>query len=51
MHNPAYVLENDTHKLLWDFDGSPNLGHMTRPYNNQQKQKGFAKLLILLTTE
>ena len=20
MHNPAYVLENDTHKLLWDFN-------------------------------
>ena len=20
MHNPAYVLENDMHKLLWDFD-------------------------------
>ena len=20
MHNPASVLENDTHKLLWDFD-------------------------------
>ena len=20
IHNPAYVLENDTHKLLWDFD-------------------------------
>ena len=20
MHNPAYVLENDTHKLPWDFD-------------------------------
>ena len=20
MHNPACVLENDTHKLLWDFD-------------------------------
>ena len=20
MHNPAHVLENDTHKLLWDFD-------------------------------
>ena len=20
MHNPAFVLENDTHKLLWDFD-------------------------------
>ena len=20
MYNPAYVLENDTHELLWDFD-------------------------------
>ena len=20
MHNPASFLENDTHKLLWDFD-------------------------------
>ena len=20
IHNPAPVLENDTHKLLWDFD-------------------------------
>ena len=20
MHNPASVLQNDTHKLLWDFD-------------------------------
>ena len=20
MHNPKLVLENDTHKLLWDFD-------------------------------
>ena len=20
MHNPAIVLENDTNKLLWDFD-------------------------------
>ena len=20
MHNPAFVQENDTHKLLWDFD-------------------------------
>ena len=29
MHNPAPVLENDTHKLLWDFDihtESPYLG-------------------------
>ena len=40
MPNPAPVLENDTHKLLWDFDtnGSPNLGQKTR-LNNQQKKK------------
>ena len=43
MHNPAPVLENDTHKLL-----------KTRPYNNQQKKREFAKLRTLLprrTTE
>ena len=43
MHNPASVLENDTHRLLWDFDkqnGSPNLGQKTKPNNdNQQQQK------------
>ena len=39
MHNPAPVLENATHKLLWDFDihESPNLDQKTRPKNNQQK--------------
>ena len=38
---PRICLENDTNKLLWDFDtiGSHNLGHKTRPYNNQQKKK------------
>ena len=42
MHNPAFILENDAHKLLWDFDitdGSLNLVQKTRPYNNQQQQK------------
>ena len=41
MHNPAPVPENNTHKLLWDFDthGSPNLGQKTRPNNNQQQQQ------------
>ena len=33
MHNSALVLENDTHKLLWDFN------IQTRPYHNQQKKK------------
>ena len=40
MHNPAPVLENDTHKLLGDFDIlTPNLDQKTRPYNNQQQKK------------
>ena len=36
MHNPASVLENDTHKLQWDFDiqkDPSHLGQKTRPYN------------------
>ena len=41
MHNPASVLDNDTWTILglWHTNGSPNLGQMTRPYNNQQKKK------------
>ena len=42
MHNPAPVLENDSHKLLWDFkhtNGSPNPGQKTRLHNNQQQKK------------
>ena len=45
MHNPSSpVLENDTHKLLWDFD-IPNLGQKTRPYNNQQRKKNTFKIV------
>ena len=42
IHNPAPVLENDAHKLIWDFDIHTDhliLGQKTRPYNNQQKKK------------
>ena len=42
MHNPATVLENDTHKLLWDFNIQTDYlrpGQKTRPYNNQQQKK------------
>ena len=42
MHNPAPVLENDTHKLLWDFDiHTDHLISARRPdlINNQQKRK------------
>ena len=48
MYNPVSFLENDTHKLLWNFDiynGSPNLGQKTRPYNNQQKKKRTCKIV------
>ena len=40
MHNPAPVLENDSHKLLWDF--SIQMDHLIparRPHNNQQKKR------------
>ena len=42
MHNPASVLENDTHKLLQELDirtDPPNLGQKTVPNNNQQKKR------------
>ena len=43
MHNPAAVLENDTHKLLWDFDiQTDNLISARRPdliiINNKKKR-------------
>ena len=39
MHNPAPVLENDTHKLLWDFNIQTDQLIPTRPNNNQQKKR------------
>ena len=44
MHNPASVLENDTHKLLWDFDiQTDQLISARRPdliiINNKKKKK------------
>ena len=38
IHNPAFVLENDTHEFLRDFDISPDLGRKTRPYNGKEKR-------------
>ena len=49
MHNPAPVLENDTHKLLWDFDtyGSPISAR--RPdliiINKRKKKKRICKIV------
>ena len=61
MHNPAAVRENDTHKLLWDFDIQTDLLISARRTdliinnnNNNNKNREFAKLSTLLyrlTTE
>ena len=64
MHNPAPVLENDTHKLLWDFDVQTDHLIAARRLdliiiNNKEKKKKkkereFAELstlLLRLTTE
>ena len=42
MHNTESVLENEMHKIRWDFldiNGSPNLGQTTRPSDSQQKRR------------
>ena len=52
MHNPAPVLENDTHKLLWDFNiQTDDLIPAKRPdliIINKNKRE-FAKLSTLLS--
>ena len=49
MHSPATVLENDTHKLLWDFNiQTDHLISARRPdlivINKTKKKREFAKL-------
>ena len=40
MHNPAPLIENDTHKLLWDFGiHTDPLKSARRPDNNIHKKK------------
>ena len=53
MHNSAPVQENDTHKLLWDFDIQTDLQISARRpdliiINNKKKKRKFAKLWTLL---
>ena len=49
MHNPAPVLENDTHKLLWDFDiQTDHLISARRPdliIINKKKKKKICKIV------
>ena len=56
MHNPASVLENDTHKLLWDFDiQTDHLILAKRPdliiINKKRKSAKLSTLLSQLTSE
>ena len=48
MHNQASVLENDTHKLLWDFDVLTDYLILSRKpdliiINKKKKKREFAK--------
>ena len=49
MHNPAPVIENDTHKLLWDFDIQTDYLISTRRPDliiiNQKKKKKICKIV------
>ena len=50
MHNPASVLENNTHKLLWDFNIlTDHLITARRPdlIINKKKKRELAKLSTL----
>ena len=57
MHNPAPVLENATHKLLWNFDiHTDHLISARRPdliiINNKKRELAkLSTLLSQLTTE
>ena len=58
MHNPAPVLENDMHKLLWDFDiQTEPLISAKRPdliiinNNNNNKKRKSAKVSTLLSQQ
>ena len=53
MHNPASVLENNTHKLLWDFDiQTGRLISTRRPdlliINKKKKKKKTCKIVHFL---
>ena len=56
MHNPAPVLENDTHKLLWDFDIQTDQLISAKRLdliiiNKKRKSAKLSTLLSWLTTE
>ena len=53
MHNPASVIEDNTHKLLWDFDIQIDHLISARIKINKKKKESakLSTLLSRLTTE
>ena len=61
MHNPTAILENDTHKLLWDFDVQTDhlildrrpdlIVIIKKKKKKKEKKREIAKLSTFLTTE
>ena len=56
IHNPASVLENGAHKLLWNFDiQTDHLTSVRRPdliiFNKKRELKQLSTLLSRMTTE
>ena len=52
MHKPEAVLENETHKIFWDFEiqkNPPNPDQKTRPRVNLRKKKRSCRLVDLVT--
>ena len=53
MHNPAPLLENDTHKIQWDFNIQTDQLILARRPDliiiNNKKKREFAKLSTLLS--
>ena len=45
MHNPASVQQNETHKLLQDFDTQTDHLISARPYNNQQEKRRTCRIM------
>ena len=45
MHNPAPVLKNDTHKLLWDFHIQTDHLISARRPNDQKQRKKICKII------
>ena len=51
MHNLETVLENEMHKVLWDFEILTYLGQTTKPGNRQQKKRTYGIVDFAILTD